>query len=130
MATFITNVAGPLWPHKLFCRVHPELYSWILALLAIAKPASITIKKVLQIYAPEEIEEGHANAGALIGVFERLIILLFLSQGQYSAIGFILTAKSIARYDKISKDPFFSEYYLLGTLLSLILAVIIYLICL
>ena len=44
--------------------------------------------------------------------------LLILSKDQYSALGFVLTAKSIARYDKIAKDERFAEYYLLGTLVS------------
>ena len=47
-------------------------------------------------------------------------MLIFLSLGQYSALGLVLTAKSIARYDKITKDPDFAEYYLLGTLMSVI----------
>ena len=42
---------------------------------------------------------------------------------QISAVGLVLTAKSIARYDRISKDQEFAEYYLLGTLLSTICAV-------
>ena len=40
------------------------------------------------------------------------------------AVGLVLTAKSIARYDRISKDKDFAEYYLMGTLLSTICAVI------
>lgn len=40
------------------------------------------------------------------------------SGGQLKRMGLVLTAKSIARYDKISKDQTFAEYYLLGTLLS------------
>lgn len=47
-------------------------------------------------------------------------MLFFLSIQQYSSVGFILTAKSIARYNKISEDQAFAEYYLLGTLLSTI----------
>ena len=35
-----------------------------------------------------------------------------------------LTAKSIARYDRIAKDKDFAEYYLLGTLLSTIAVVL------
>ena len=34
-----------------------------------------------------------------------------------------MTAKSIARYDRISKDQEFAEYYLLGSLLSTICAI-------
>ena len=36
----------------------------------------------------------------------------------------MLTAKSIARYDRIAKDKDFAEYYLLGTLLSTIAVVL------
>ena len=63
-------------------------------------------------------EDDGKKAGGFIGLLERLLILLFLSINQYSAIGLVLTAKSIARYDEISKDKDFAEYYLLGTLLS------------
>lgn len=40
-----------------------------------------------------------------------------------SAVGLVLTAKSIARYDKIAKEQDFAEYYLLGTLLSTLYAI-------
>ena len=104
------------------------ILSWILILLIIIQPVSITIKKVLYQYRPstDEEREGHPNAGSLIGILERCIILLLLCVGQYSAIGFVLTAKSIARYNKITEDPKFSEYYLLGTLLSTMLVILAY----
>lgn len=51
-------------------------------------------------------------------------MLIFLSKDQYAAIGFVLTAKSIARYDKITKDEKFAEYYLLGTLVSTLCVII------
>ena len=105
-----------------------QIFSWILNILIIINPISITIKKVLYPYrAKEEEVSGYPNAGALIGKLERCIILLFLSIGQYSAIGFVLTAKSIARYNKIVDEPKFSEYYLLGTLLSVLLVIVSYL---
>lgn len=50
-------------------------------------------------------------------------MLIFITISQYSAIGLVLTAKSIARYDKISHEQDFAEYYLLGTLLSTICAI-------
>lgn len=104
------------------------ILSWVLIILIIMTPFSIVIKKVLFHYKPTDDEhEGHPNAGALIGILERALILLFLSVGQYSAIGFVLTAKSIARYNKMADDPTFSEYYLLGTLLSSLLVIIAYL---
>ncbi|MCP1101802.1 hypothetical protein M2454_001335 [Aequitasia blattaphilus] len=52
-------------------------------------------------------------------------MVILISAGQYAAIGLVLTAKSIAWYDKITKDPEFSEYYLLGTLLSTLAAIVV-----
>ena len=107
-----------------------EALAWILIVLLLIQPCSITIKKVLNHYRPRNeesfVEDGLPNAGALIGVFERIFILLMLSANQFTAIGFVLTAKSIARYNKISENPQFAEYYLLGTLLSTLLIIISY----
>ena len=118
-----------------------NIISWILMILVIIRPCSVTIKNILNNFKPgsgeeegsqetgsDSEKESQRSAGATIGILERCIILLLLSVGQYSAIGFVLTAKSIARYNKIAEDPAFSEYYLLGTLLSVMLVVASYLI--
>ncbi len=104
------------------------ILKWLLALLLIHKPANIAISKLLLIYKPEDNNEDKMqdrNAGRLIGTVERIIMLIFLSIGQYSAIGLVLTAKSIARYDKISKEKNFAEYYLLGTLTSTVMVIVV-----
>ncbi|MFV0363777.1 MAG: DUF3307 domain-containing protein [Suipraeoptans sp.] len=100
---------------------------WTFAILIIHKPTNIAISKLLTPYKPNgEVEERTDNkAGRFVGTIERIIMLIFLSIGQYSAIGLVLTAKSIARYDRISKEPEFAEYYLLGTLLSTLAAIIV-----
>lgn len=103
-----------------------EFFSWCLIFLLIWKPANITIKHLLCLNRPSEVNG--KKAGGFIGILERLLILLFLSINQYSAIGLVLTAKSIARYDEISKDKDFAEYYLLGTLLSTLIVISVYLI--
>ena len=64
------------------------------------------------------------KAGSTIGILERVLILILLMFDQYTAIAFILTAKSITRYNKISENPAFAEYYLIGTLSSVIIAVL------
>lgn len=100
----------------------------ILSALIIIKPASVTIRLILDKYQPKNIQtfnEGLQNAGNLIGMLERMIILLFLAFNHFSAVGFVLTAKSIARYEKITKIPEFSEYYLLGTLLSSLIVILV-----
>jgi len=105
------------------------LLPWIGLILLVLKPANITIKQLTANYgsAVNSIEE-KKSVGALIGSLERLIVVLLISVGQYAAIGLILTAKSVARYNKISEDKQFAEYYLLGTLASTLYAVIAYLI--
>jgi len=67
------------------------------------------------------------GAGAWVGTFERIIAVLFASLGQYAAMGLLIAAKSIARYDKISKGSAFAEYYLIGTLYSILFAIVAYL---
>ncbi|NLM10483.1 MAG: DUF3307 domain-containing protein [Clostridiaceae bacterium] len=104
-----------------------NLLNWLVVLLAIHKPANIIISQFLMSFRPaNKNKKGGENrkAGKYIGTLERIIILLFISLKQYSAIGLVLTAKSIARYDRITKDASFAEYYLLGTLLSTLSAVV------
>lgn len=101
------------------------LLTWILLISIIHKPANIVISKLLKPYRPiEKDQDGRDNnAGRFIGTLERVIILIFISINQYSAIGLVLTAKSIARYDRISKEKDFAEYYLLGTLISTLIVI-------
>lgn len=103
--------------------------SWFLVILIVCKPASVLVRKALDPFMPADKKEndtGIENAGSLIGIFERLIILFMLSANQFGAIGFVLTAKSVARYNKISEDSQFAEYYLLGTLLSSLIIIVSY----
>lgn len=103
------------------------LARWLFAVLFIHRPVNVFIQYFLEEDKPkreESIIKADNKAGRRIGTVERLIMLIFLSMNQYTAIGFVLTAKSIARYDKITKDEKFAEYYLLGTLLSTLSVVI------
>jgi len=103
------------------------LLPWIGLILLLLKPANVTIKQLTAKYGSvASSSEEKKNVGALIGSLERLIVVILISVGQYAAIGFILAAKSIARYNKISEDKQFAEYYLLGTLTSTLYAVAAY----
>ncbi|HEL2006253.1 TPA: DUF3307 domain-containing protein [Streptococcus suis] len=100
----------------------------ILFILLISKPVNILFKLYFSKYqiAEGEEEQTVTGAGALIGQLERLIMGIFLLLGQYTAIGLVFTAKSIARYDKISKSQAFAEYYLIGSLFSIISVLVLY----
>lgn len=64
------------------------------------------------------------RAGRTIGILERWIVLLLTVIGQFGLIGLVITAKSIARFRRLEHDPEFAEYYLLGTLYSILMALL------
>ncbi len=69
-------------------------------------------------------QHGHpspARIGAAIGVLERLLIVTFVLTGSTAAIGFVVAAKTLARFKQLD-DRDFAEYYLLGTLASVAVA--------
>ncbi|MFC3931552.1 DUF3307 domain-containing protein [Streptococcus dentapri] len=107
-----------------------QLIQIALFLLLITKPVNIAFKLFFSKYqvqtASEEEDETIVGAGALIGNLERLTMGILLILGQFAAIALVFTAKSIARYDKISKNQAFAEYYLIGSLFSIISVLIIY----
>ncbi len=72
-------------------------------------------------------KESLKNAGLYIGIIERIFIVLFININFYEGIGYLLAAKSIFRFGDLtnSKDKKLTEYILLGTLLSFIIAIII-----
>lgn len=70
--------------------------------------------------------KGLAKAGQWIGILERLLILLFLLNELFEAIGFLLAAKSVFRFGdiKMAADRNHTEYVMIGTLLSFGAAII------
>ena len=56
------------------------------------------------------------------------VIMDFLNNCRYN--GLVFTAKSIARYNKISESPTFAEYYLIGSLFSILSVLLSAWICL
>jgi len=66
---------------------------------------------------------GSAKVGATIGILERLLIVVFVLAGTDAAIGFVVAAKTLARF-RLLDDRDFAEYYLLGTLGSVSVAIV------
>lgn len=98
----------------------------ILFLYICTIPSAILIKKVLATYIEEENQIEHKdpnNSGYLIGILERVIMLMLGLVGQVGAIGFVIAAKSLARFKQL-EDKDFAERYLLGTLLSVAIALV------
>ncbi|MDV5975894.1 UNVERIFIED_CONTAM: DUF3307 domain-containing protein [Streptococcus canis] len=94
----------------------------ILFILLITKPTNIVFKLFFGKYQPDQGEKMDTimGAGATIGNLERIVIGICMIMGQFASIGLVFTAKSIARYNKISENPAFAEYYLIGSLFSIL----------
>ena len=76
-----------------------------------------------QIHGERVVPPPPARVGATIGVLERLLIVTFILVGAESAIGLVVAAKTIARFRQLD-DRDFAEYYLLGTLASVSVAIV------
>lgn len=81
------------------------------------------VRIILRRYSLPE-KGGLEGAGATIGILERIFTLTLVLIGQYTALVLILTAKSIARFEEL-KNRKFAEYYLIGTLSSMLFAMLI-----
>lgn len=96
----------------------------IVGYLLCLKPANILIKEIFHTSDLEIIKAAELpNAGKLIGALERVLTLTFILIGQFSAVGFLIAAKSVLRYKDNSTLK--TEYVLIGTMLSFGIAVII-----
>ncbi len=60
----------------------------------------------------------------MVGIVERIIILIFVLQNQYSAIGLLIAAKGIIRFNEKDRQEIKTEYLVIGTLLSMGIAIV------
>lgn len=116
-----------LWGHtlELFEQLNWHL---ITAIVFVSFPAAIIMSKLLE-QMSNQIEIDHKslpNAGKYIGIIERLFVLLFIILDHWEAIGLLITAKSVFRFNdlKESNSRKLTEYILIGTLISFGIAII------
>ncbi len=81
-------------------------------------------KGILKLVPLQSSSQGIVRAGAIIGFLERALIISFVIMQEYSLIGFIVAAKSIARFEEL-KERNFAEYFIVGTLASTLFAVLV-----
>lgn len=102
----------------------------IFGILMVINEVNIVLRYLLQIMRLDalgeksrEVDESEYNTGRVIGLLERIFVFIFVLAGQYAAVGFILAAKGVARFQDF-KSRTFAEYVLIGTLISTLLAMI------
>lgn len=103
-----------------------KFWMYVAGFVLVTTPTGIMIGKFLQPITQTESTPLKTNASAWIGIVERILILIFILVGQLQAIGFLVAAKSVFRFSEIQKDgnPK-AEYFLLGTLVSFLAAVVV-----
>jgi hypothetical protein len=112
-----------------FSLINSNYWLIIVGIVFLTKPSSILIRTLISIWEPENKTDDASlqNAGNYIGILERLFVFCFILINQFSAIGFLLAAKSIFRFGDLTeaKDRKLTEYVLIGTMLSFGLAIAI-----
>ena len=88
-------------------------------------PTGIFISQVTKKWR-DRITDGTTlgNAGKWIGIIERVIILTLVIQNQYEAIGLLIAAKSLLRFNEANRPEIKTEYLLIGTLISISLSIL------
>ena len=108
----------------------PVIWKMVTAFVFVTAPAGILIGQLTKQWREKlEGSESLANAGKWIGMVERIIILIFVLQNQYSAIGLLVAAKGLIRFNEKDRSEIKTEYLVIGTLMSIGLAIITGLLC-
>lgn len=127
MAIYICVYYSNLYGHTM--ALFTELdWPLVLAIVFVTSPSAIIMGKLLEGMS-NQINTDHKslpNAGKYIGIIERLFVLTFIIIGRWEAIGLLITAKSVFRFNdlKESNSRKLTEYILIGTLVSFGLAII------
>lgn len=90
------------------------------AFVLVTQPAGILIGQLTHRWRKQLPEaESLGNAGKWIGILERLIILVLVLYNQFGAIGLLVAAKGLLRFNEPNRQEIKTEYLLIGTLLSI-----------
>lgn len=101
------------------------LFKIITAFVFVTAPAGILIGQLTRQWRDKiEGAESLANAGKWIGFAERIIILIFVLKNQYAALGLLVAAKGLIRFNEKDRSEVKTEYLVIGTLMSIGLALI------
>ncbi len=101
-----------------------KLSAYLLAFIFAHWPSNWMIRKIMKKWKPDE-KEPSDKMGAFIGTLERVLTILLVGMEAYSAIGFVIAMKSVVRYERMQKEKAFAEYFLAGTMLSVLVTLML-----
>lgn len=99
---------------------------WLItvAFIYVTTPAGFFISGFLREIVKTEIKTEMLRVSVWIGIFERILIVLFVLVDKLDAVGFLIAAKSIFWVkDKENSKSYNRDFYLIGTLISFTLAI-------
>lgn len=105
-----------------------DLVIIITAIVLVTSPTGIVIGKITESFRKQfDSNDSLQRAGKFIGIFERILVLIFVFNAQYEAVGYLLASKSILRItiDSDGEGRKKTEYVLVGTLISFLSAIIV-----
>lgn len=121
------------WEHRIWLSSYRA--AMILSVVFCLWPANFFISNFLKIIKVEKTDDNQCatkdcrkltlDASRVIGSIERMLVFLFVWLGQYSAIGFLIAAKSVMRFPEMGQGKNNAEYYLVGSLLSFGLSIML-----
>lgn len=114
---------------KLQMLSNPKVLLFIGSVTTVTFVVSVIMKLAMAKWF-DELEDKNASlqhAGKYIGMLERLLVFIFIAVNHWEAIGFLIAAKSVFRFGDLSKssDRKLTEYMLIGTLISMGMAILI-----
>lgn len=105
---------------------HINFWIYATGFILVTNPLGILTGMFLKTVTEAKSTSAKLDASAWIGILERVLIVIFILMNQVAAIGFLVAAKSIFRFSDSQKDGNKkAEYFILGTLVSFTMAVIV-----
>ncbi len=68
------------------------------------------------------VDVNEFNRGRLIGALERVLLFAVVIAGSYEALGFVIAAKGLVRSREFEISRDMTEYFLIGSLSSVLIA--------
>ncbi|HEX2606420.1 MAG TPA: DUF3307 domain-containing protein [Flavisolibacter sp.] len=104
---------------------NPAVWMIATAWIVLTLPAGILIGKLTQKWREQLPDaEGLNDAGKWIGIMERSLIFFLVLLGKWEAIGLLIAAKGLLRFNESNRPEIKTEYLLIGTLISLSMAIL------
>ena len=128
---FLTSNFKNVFPFVLDLLSNTSILSVLIGYLIVIFPTGFLIGKATARWQGEVEDDlkktSLAAAGRYIGIFERILVLTFILTQNFSAIGFLIAAKSILRFSDKSEAGARkqTEYVLIGTLMSFAITIIV-----